>query len=237
MFTGLPLEPIYTLAMDVPQSWLARPREALYDLDNIQLGILSGPEKQKGVQATFELDYLVIEGHARDAGINAPPRGLQLQLIDSNGTAIADTLVVANLGYVQFRTKPGVFKLEIRPGRGRDIYKMDSVGNEGWDSADVDEAGDEVTLTNFEGLTLYPRVLRLPGKETIDVLADDEAPSTGHGIVDDVVSKYVIAICSDVLYSELIHLLDYHRSSAQNPKWNLKRLSQLMCMPTSTYLP
>lgn len=190
VFTNLPPEPIYTLAMDVPQSWLARPREALYDLDNIQLSILAGPEKQKGVQAIFDLDYLVIEGHARDAGTNAPPRGLQLQLTDNNGTAIADTLVVANLGYVQFRTKPGVFKLEIRPGRGRDIYKMDSVGNEGWDSPGVDEVGDEVTLTNFEGLTLYPRVLRLPGKESLDVLADDELNGPSHGIVDDVVSKY-----------------------------------------------
>ena len=30
--------PIYTLAMDVPTAWLVRPRETLYDLDNIQLG-------------------------------------------------------------------------------------------------------------------------------------------------------------------------------------------------------
>lgn len=192
VFTDLPIEPIYTLAMDVPQSWLARPREALYDLDNIQLGALAGSERQKGVQAIFDLDYLVIEGHARDAGTNAPPRGLQLQLTESNGTAIADTLVVANLGYVQFRTKPGVFKLEIRPGRGRDIFKLESAGNEGWDSSGIGEAGDEVTLTSFEGLTLYPRVLRLPGKETLDVLANDESDGDSHGIVDDVVSKYSI---------------------------------------------
>ncbi|KAI0073110.1 glycosyltransferase family 24 protein [Panus rudis PR-1116 ss-1] len=188
-FDGLPVEPIYTLAMDVAQSWLVRPREALYDLDNLQLGVLAGPDRVKGVQAVFELDYLVIEGHARDILTNAPPRGLQLQLTDSNGTAIADTLVVANLGYLQFRTKPGVFRLEIRPGRGREIFRMDSVGNEGWDSPSVEEVGDEVTLTNFEGLTLYPRVARLPGMERVDVLASPEDEHDNEGFVSGVVSK------------------------------------------------
>ncbi|CAL1698787.1 unnamed protein product [Somion occarium] len=188
-FRDLPVEPIYTLAMDVPQSWLARPREALYDLDNIQLGVLSGPEKAKGVHAVFDLDYLVIEGHARDIATNAPPRGLQLQLTKTDGTAIADTLVVANLGYLQFRTKPGVFRLEIRPGRGREIFKMDSAGNEGWDSPSVEEVGDEITLTSFEGLTLYPRVSRLPEMESVDVLAATEAADNSQGIISDVVSK------------------------------------------------
>lgn len=40
IFEDIPVEAIYTLAMDVPTAWLVRPREALYDLDNIQLGKL-----------------------------------------------------------------------------------------------------------------------------------------------------------------------------------------------------
>ena len=68
--------------MDVPQPWLVRPREALYDLDNVQLGQLDPEDRVKGVEAVFDLDFIVIEGHARDTLLNAPPRGLQLQLVD-----------------------------------------------------------------------------------------------------------------------------------------------------------
>lgn len=179
--------------MDVPQPWLVRPRQAQYDLDNIQLGVIPAHERTQGIQATFDLDYLVIEGHAREGATLAPPRGLQLQLSTSSSEgqnetslAIADTQVVANLGYLQFRVKPGVFKLEIRPGRGRDVFAVESVGNEGWDSPDVDAVGDEVTLTSFEGLTLYPRFKRLPGMELVDVLAAEVIEEENKGFLEDV---------------------------------------------------
>lgn len=158
--------------MDVPTSWLVRPREALYDLDNIQLGKLFPGDKS--VDAIFALDYIVIEGHAREFSTRGePPRGVQLQLSGSDGNAVDDTQVVANLGYFQFKAKPGVFHLDIRPGRGQEIFKLDSAGNEGWDSLSVEAAGNEITITNFEGVTLYPRLSRLPGKQTADVLKDD----------------------------------------------------------------
>ncbi|PCH34985.1 glycosyltransferase family 24 protein [Wolfiporia cocos MD-104 SS10] len=197
-FASLPIEPIYTLAMDVPQSWLVRPREALHDLDNILLNALSARDRTQGIRATFDLDYLVVEGHARDTLTNAPPRGVQLQLSDNSGTPIADTQVVANLGYLQFRTKPGVFKLEIRPGRGREIFKMESVGNEGWNSPAVDDVGDEITLTSFEGLTLYPRLSRRPGMERGDVLAEVAAvkPTSG-GFFDEIVSRITSLLSSE----------------------------------------
>lgn len=190
VFHGLPVEPLYTLAMDVPPSWLVRPREALYDLDNIQLGSLFPEDHARGVEAMFDLDYLVVEGHARDTNTNSPPRGIQLQLTNSNSTVIADTQVVANLGYLQFKAKPGVFQLEIRPGRGRDIFMMESVGNEGWDSPTVEEVGNEITLTNFEGLTLYPRLVRLPGMESEDVLAEFAHTEAGPtNIFSDLISR------------------------------------------------
>ncbi|KAG7448716.1 uncharacterized protein BT62DRAFT_965246 [Guyanagaster necrorhizus] len=168
IFEDLPVDPIYTLAMDVPSSWLVRPREALYDLDNIQLGSIS-PE-DSSVDAVFDLDYIVVEGHARETVTGAPPRGVQLELRSGDNPAVDDTLITANLGYFQFKTKPGVFKLEIREGRGRDIFTIDSVGNEGWNSPSVDVVGNEMTVTSFEGLTLYPRFNREPGMETVDVL-------------------------------------------------------------------
>lgn len=157
--------------MDVAPSWHVRPREASHDLDNI---LLSSLTPSSNVHALFNLDYLVIEGHAREEQTMQPPRGLQLQLVNSNDTAVADTLVVANLGYLQFRAKPGVYQFEIRPGRGREIFKLASAGTEGWDSSTVEEIGNEITVMSFEGLTLYPRTIRLEGMESVDVLAADE---------------------------------------------------------------
>ena len=169
--------------MDVPPSWLVRPREALYDLDNIQLGKLSPEDQSRGIQALFALDYLVVEGHARELKTVNPPRGVQLQLISTeDGSVVDDTQVVANLGYVQFKARPGTFRLEIREGRGREIYELESVGSEGWNSPSVAEAGDELTVMSFDGLTLYPRLARKPGTERLDVLDGlQAAPAEGSG--------------------------------------------------------
>ncbi|KAJ8081870.1 killer toxin resistant protein [Marasmius tenuissimus] len=191
IFQGLPVEPIYTLAIDTPSSWLVRPREALYDLDNIQLNHLA-PE-DSSVDAVFELDYLVVEGHARDQQTNAPPRGVQLELISGNATdpiPIDDTQVVANLGYFQFKATPGVFRLGIREGRGREIFEMESVGNEGWDSPSVEEIGDGITVTSFEGLTLYPRLKRKKGKENADVLADHDDEDEDQGVIGNLMNSF-----------------------------------------------
>ncbi|OAX38260.1 hypothetical protein K503DRAFT_800568 [Rhizopogon vinicolor AM-OR11-026] len=191
-FNGLSADPIYTLSMDVPPSWLVRPREALYDLDNIQPSTLP----LDGLHALFSLDYLVVEGHARETNFNSPPRGVQLQLATSSLAAnhtpsvVDDTQVVANLGYLQFKARPGTFKLDIREGRGREVYEMASVGSEGWNSPSVKESGEELTVTSFEGLTLYPRLTRKLGMERVDVLGGLEQRSDhSQTIVGGILSK------------------------------------------------
>ena len=165
--------------MDIPPSWLVRPREALYDLDNIQLAKLSPEDQSQGIQALFALDYLVVEGHARESKTVNPARGVQLQLISTkDGSIVDDTHVVANLGYLQFKARPGTFRLEIREGRGREIFELESVGSEGWHSPSVAEAGDELTVMSFDGPILYPRLARKPGAERLDVLDDLQAASS-----------------------------------------------------------
>ncbi|KAG6818363.1 hypothetical protein H0H93_005573, partial [Arthromyces matolae] len=131
LFQARDYSPGYTLAMDVSPAWLVRPREALYDPDNIQLDHLSPGDSS--LEAIFDLDYLVDEGHAREIHSNSPPPGLHIELLRGGDEAspIDDTQVVANLGYFQFKATPGVLGLEIRKGRGRDVYEMESVGNEG----------------------------------------------------------------------------------------------------------
>jgi UDP-glucose:glycoprotein glucosyltransferase len=188
-FDSLPEEPIYTLAMEVPSSWLVRPRESKHDLDNIHLASLSPSERAVGVKALFDLDFLVIEGHARETSTRGAVRGLQLQLVNHDFIPVADTLVVENLGYFQFKAKPGVFQLEIMKGRGEDIFVMESVGNAGWDSPPVNsDAGAQVTLTSFEGLTLYPRFKRHQGQADSDVLRPRR-----DGFISSAVQKVVSA--------------------------------------------
>jgi UDP-glucose:glycoprotein glucosyltransferase len=191
-FNGLSVDPIYTLGMDVPPSWLVRPREALYDLDNVQPSILP-PD---GLHALFSLDYLVVEGHARETKSNSPPRGVQLQLTTSSPAAnhtpsvVDDTQVVANLGYLQFKARPGTFNLTIREGGGREVYNIDSVGSEGWNSPSVEDSGEELTVMSFEGLTLYPRLSRKPGMERVDVLAGlQQRSSHSQTVIHNILSK------------------------------------------------
>ena len=200
--------------MDTPQSWLIRPREALYDLDNIQLDKLAAADRVQGLKAVFDLDHLVVEGHARESANNAAPRGVQMQLVTGDGTPIADTLVMANLGYLQFRTRPGVYRLEIRPGRGREIFGMESVGNEGWNSPTVEEAGDRVTVTSFEGVTLYPRLSRRPGMENVDVLQVEGGRDEDAGLVGNLMNKYVVS-CHGGCCAVLMASVGCHRSLAR----------------------
>lgn len=199
-FEDLPIDPIYTLALDEAHSWFVRPREAAYDLDNIQLSRLAPEDKENGLSALFQLDYLVIEGHARDSLTNAPPRGLQMQLSSLDGAPADDTLVVLNMGYLQFKAKPGVYQLEIREGRGREVYRLESAGNEGWNSPTVEEAGNEVTLVGFDGLALYPRVARRPGMENIDVLSDDDEDDEPQGIIHEITSRYEVDLLACSCY-------------------------------------
>jgi UDP-glucose:glycoprotein glucosyltransferase len=168
--------------MDTPPAWIVSPRTSPYDLDNLVLSHIHQP-----VNVLFTLKQLLIEGHARE-GNNAPPRGLQLQLTKNGLEVASDTLVMANLGYLQFKVTPGVYDLNIRPGRGQQVYELESVGNEGWNSAEVEETGTAVSLTSFEGTTILPRFRRKDGMERADVLAEDEA-DTHESVVGQVFSK------------------------------------------------
>lgn len=167
-FLDLPSSPIYTLGMTVPQAWIIRPKDSPLDLDNLMLNQLHEP-----THVQFELKQLVMDGHARE-GVSTPPTGLQLQLRDEDGV-VSDTQVMTNLGYLQFKAPPGVYHLGIRPGRGQDVFSMQSAGNDGWESRSVAETGDIVTLTSLEGNTIYPRFTRREGMEEADVFVEEES--------------------------------------------------------------
>ncbi|MCJ1420450.1 hypothetical protein MMC32_006807 [Xylographa parallela] len=180
-FTGLPREALLNLAMDVPSAWLVAPKESIHDLDNIKLSAL---KDNANINAIYELEHILIEGHSRDVSLGSAPRGVQLVLGTERDPHFADTLIMANLGYFQFKANPGYWNIQLQSGRSQQIYKIDSVGAEGY----TPKAGDDVTeiaLMSFQGKTLFPRLSRKPGQETEDVL--EGGPKAGSAL--DYVSK------------------------------------------------
>lgn len=172
-FEGMPETVLLNLEMEVHQSWLAFSKHAKHDLDNIRLSDLPTQDRLAGVQATFELEGLIVEGHCRDMPSGAPPRGLQLELLGSGTDYQVDSLVMANLGYVQLRAaRPGIYDLRVRPGRSQDIFQLQSLGQNGLNSRPVNETGSMLAVASFDGLVIYPQFVRRSGKEEEDVLEE-----------------------------------------------------------------
>ncbi|GAA5885662.1 hypothetical protein JCM6882_007517 [Rhodosporidiobolus microsporus] len=181
-FDNIPEDILLTFSADVQKSWLAFPKTSVHDLDNIRLADLPAAYKERGVEATLELQALVVEGHARDMPSSKPPRGLQLELLsvgqkDTENKTV-DTIVMANLGYFQLKANPGPWHLAIRPGRSSEVFELESVGANGWKSGAVGSTGDSLYVSTLEGLTLYPRFSRKPGHELTELL-DESATAAG----------------------------------------------------------
>ena len=180
-FEGLPKEALLNLAMDVPPAWLVAPKKSIHDLDNIKLSAI---KDGSDIEAVYELEHILIEGHSRDSTLGSVPRGVQLLLGTEKDPHFADTLIMANLGYFQFKANPGYWNIQLQAGRSQQIFKIDSVGAEGYAPQQGDNT-TEIALMSFQGKTLYPRLSRNLGQETEDVL--EEGPKAGS--VMDYVSK------------------------------------------------
>ncbi|RVX75233.1 hypothetical protein B0A52_00585 [Exophiala mesophila] len=169
-FKGIPKDTLFNLGMIVPPSWLVAPEKSAHDLDNIKLSSLAEGEN---IDAEYELEHILIEGHARDVTSSPAPRGVQLLLGTEQEPHFTDTIVMANLGYFQFKANPGYWQIGLKPGRSSKIFTIDSVGPSGYEAAPGDET-TSVALLSFQGLTLFPRLSRKAGMEEEDVL---ESPS------------------------------------------------------------
>ncbi|QSZ31337.1 hypothetical protein DSL72_000900 [Monilinia vaccinii-corymbosi] len=163
-FTGVPQEALLTVKLDIPPAWLVAPKVSIQDPDNIKLSSI-----KSDVEALYELEHILIEGHSRDMPTGSPPRGAQLILGTERDPHFADTIIMSNLGYFQFKANPGFYKIDLQSGRSSEIFKIDSIGSKGWAPVPGDES-TEVVLMSFQGATLYPRLSRKPGMEDDDVL-------------------------------------------------------------------
>ncbi|KAL4808818.1 UDP-glucose:glycoprotein glucosyltransferase-domain-containing protein [Aspergillus unguis] len=173
-FSGVPVEALLTLGMDVPPYWLVAPKDSVHDLDNIKLSSVKGGSN---VDAVYALEHILIEGHSRDMTLKSPPRGVQLVLGTEDNPYLADTIVMANLGYFQFKTQPGLWTIDLKPGRSERIFNLDSLGQLGSNPQAGDDS-NEVALLSFQGKTLFPRLSRKKGQEDEDVLETSPQPGS-----------------------------------------------------------
>jgi UDP-glucose:glycoprotein glucosyltransferase len=177
-FHRVPETPILTLGMVTPESWMVEAVTSPYDLDNIHL-----EHVPTGVNANFELQYLLIEGQCFDE-TQSYPRGLQLVLGTNKTKNLFDTIVMANLGYFQLKAYPGVWQLNLREGRSDEIYTIAS-----HDNADATTRTSQpvtVAIRSFDARWIKLYVARKPGKEAEKLLEDssEDAP-TGLGSIWD----------------------------------------------------
>ncbi|KAL3426115.1 udp-glucose:glycoprotein glucosyltransferase [Phlyctema vagabunda] len=163
-FKGVPQEALLTVGLDIPPAWLVAPKVSAYDLDNIKLSSI-----KTDVEALYELEHILIEGHSREIPGGAAPRGAQLVLATERDPHFADTIIMANLGYFQFKANPGLYKINLQEGRSSEIFEVSSLGSKGWRPSPGDDI-PEVVLMSFQGTTLYPRLSRRAGMEAEDVL-------------------------------------------------------------------
>uniref|UniRef100_A0A671SXF3 UDP-glucose:glycoprotein glucosyltransferase 2-like n=1 Tax=Sinocyclocheilus anshuiensis TaxID=1608454 RepID=A0A671SXF3_9TELE len=163
-FTEIPESPLLTLYMITPESWMVEAVRSPYDLDNIHLQEVSGI-----VNAEYELEYLLLEGHCFDLSTGQPPRGLQFTLGMRREPLMHDTIVMANLGYFQLKANPGAWILRLREGRSEDIYQIQA--HDGTDSP-VDAGDVIVVLNSFHSKIIKVRVQKKPDKLNEDLLSE-----------------------------------------------------------------
>ncbi|KAK4136151.1 glycosyltransferase family 24 protein [Trichocladium antarcticum] len=187
-FAGVPRDTLLVAGMDVPPAWLVTSKVSVDDLDNLRIQDIKAKRGTEHIEAIYELENILIEGHSRELPTGQPPKGVQLVLATEKDSHFADTIIMANLGFFQFKANPGVYSIRLKEGRSSDIYSMESVGARGWAAAAGDET-TEIALMDFQGTTLYPRLKRKPGMEQEDVLEETKAQHTAGGGAMGFVSK------------------------------------------------
>jgi UDP-glucose:glycoprotein glucosyltransferase len=186
-FAGVPEDTLLVAGMDVPPAWLVTSKVSVDDLDNLRIKDIKAKRGTEHTEAVYELENILIEGHSREMPAGQPPRGVQVVLGTEKDSHFADTIIMANLGFFQFKANPGVYSLRLKEGRSSDIFTMDSVGAQGWTPVPGDDTA-EIALMDFQGTTLYPRLTRKPGMEEEDVLEETKT-DTAAGAAMDFVSK------------------------------------------------
>ncbi|CAN4108103.1 unnamed protein product [Withania somnifera] len=168
-FANMPPSKTLTMNLDVPEPWLVEPVVAVHDLDNILLENLG---ETRTLQAVYELEALVLTGHCSEKD-HEPPRGLQLILGTKSTPHLVDTLVMANLGYWQMKAFPGVWYLQLAPGRSSELYALKDDGDGGQETT----LSKRITIDDLRGKLVHMEVTKKKGKEHEKLLVSTDDDS------------------------------------------------------------
>jgi len=181
-----------------------------YDLDNIRLDNVD-----TDVHSEYELEHLILEGHCFDQATGSPPRGLQLTLGTPLNPIQVDTIVMANLGYLQLKANPGSWILRLRDGRSSEIYDISS--HDGTDTPS-NSADIQVLISSFKSHVLKLKVNKKSGKQQMDLLSSDDEDN--HGLWNSITSTFtskpvdnednklnIFSLASGHLYERFIRIM------------------------------
>lgn len=181
-FANMPPSKTLTMNLDVPETWLVEPVIAVHDLDNILLENLG---ETRTLQAVFELEALVLTGHCFEKD-QEPPRGLQMILGTKSVPHLVDTLVMANLGYWQMKVSPGIWYLQLAPGRSSELYllKEDDGGSQRTTSS------KRIIIDDLCGKVVHLEVEKRKGKEHEKLLVSSNDDDQSHERKEDSESSW-----------------------------------------------
>lgn len=82
---------------------------------------------------------------------------------------MVDTLVMANLGYWQMKVSPGVWYLQLAPGRSSELYVLKEDG----DGSQSKALSKRITINDLRGKVVHLEVVKKKGKEHEKLLLSD----------------------------------------------------------------
>ncbi len=130
-----------------------------------------------------------MEGHAYDILNGQPPRGLQFNLGTASDPFKYDTIVMANLGYFQLKSSPGMWYLQLREGRSKDIYEI--VSHENTESETKRSQNIVIVLDSFEGKIIKVKVSKKMDKLSENLLDDGkDEQDKEEGLWSSLTSKF-----------------------------------------------
>jgi UDP-glucose:glycoprotein glucosyltransferase len=131
---------------------------------------------------------------------------------------MVDTIVMANLGYLQLKANPGSWILRLREGRSTEIY--DIVSHEGTDTPSSGGSGDiHVLIGSFKSHVLKLKVAKKSGKQQMDLLSSDDEDNnaglwnsitstfTSKSSEDDEDKLNIFSLASGHLYERFIRIM------------------------------
>lgn len=83
---------------------------------------------------------------------------------------MVDTIVMANLGYWQMKVFPGVWYLQLAPGRSSELYLL----NEGAVESQDTPLSKRITINDLRGKLVHLEVVKKKGKENEDLLISSD---------------------------------------------------------------